>query len=539
MPTRHRNKTHRKKRERQSSKTSKNSKGSRTSQQDKSAKRSSERTHSRNSNEPDVQWAKHIIDERYAASDAETTWQNLAVPVVTVAAIPQYDPTFWETLLSSDERKKIIDMLNDKPICNAVMEMLPAFENKQHTDKPVTKIVINGKTFFEYESNGTKIYSETEKKDVSETGMWDERNKMMCAALIILGIISSKLQSTQADYIIVSKGGVAVSFVVSKLMQGVIKVPVSDLDFKVTPNIQRPGVKHDIELAHTIANHVCDLVTSILNQVVSKGYSISKYDPASAPSSRQVGYKDLIKISLKINDRRYIQILDMDFGENALTNKYFEKLFHTDIAIPSLPDMHMQFIYQSDVLMLADKLYYYAQYFFIKEELNNQLIINKFITNPWHNKPRTSPFGPITYIQPFPAFPNGVMLHDGNPVTREICDDYLSKFKRSIIFLTNAIAKMQSNDACRTLITKLLERFSQDGLFPIISTCQPGNKSRKDWIYVERNLSINEEGKITTDQICKHRYDHHHKPIPQNANNRTILDHIVAKIVDSLYPRSE
>ena len=177
-----------------------------------------------------------------------------------------------------------------------------------------------------------------------------------------------------------------------------------------------------------------------------------------------------------------------------------------------------------------------GQCFFIKEELNNQMIINKYLTNPWHNRPRASPFGPITYIQPSNKFPTGVMLHDGNPVTRESCDDYLSKFRRSIIFLTNAIAKMQSNDACRTLIAKLLERFSQEGLFPIISTCQSGDKSRKDWIYVDDNLSINVDGKITTDQICDRRYDRLRKPIPQNRVNRTILDNAVAKILDSLYP---
>ena len=539
MPTRHRNKTRRKKKVRPSSKgskTSKNSKGSKTSQQDKSAKRSSDRTRSIDADRQNVDWAKRIIDERYAAIAAETNWQNVVATGATVTDIPQYEPSFWETLLSPDERNKIIDMLNDKPICNAVMEMLPAFENKQHVDKPVTKIVLNGKTYFEYENNGTKIYSETEKKDIAETGIWDERNKMMCAALIILGIVSSKLQSARAEYIIVSKGGAAVSFVVSKLMQGVMKIPVNDLDFKVTPNVQRPDVKYDSELAHIIVNHVCDLVASILNEVVTKSYSISKYDPATAPSSRQIGYKDLVKISLKINDRRYVQILDMDFGENALTDKYFEKLFRTDIAISALPDMHMNFIYQSDVLMLADKLYYYAQYFFIKEELNNQMIINKYLTNPWHNRPRASPFGPITYIQPSNKFPTGVMLHDGNPVTLESCDDYLSKFRRSIIFLTNAIAKMQSNDACRTLIAKLLERFSQEGLFPIISTCQPGDKSRKDWIYVDDNLSINVDGNITTDQICDLRYDRLRKPIPQNRVNRTILDNTVAKILDSLYP---
>ena len=541
MPTRHRNKTHRKNKGRKpsnGSKTSKSSKGSKTSDQGKLSKRSSERTTSRDAERQNIDWTAHIIDERYAAKDTEATWQNVAVSDAPVEEKPQYDPLFWEALLSQDDRKKIIDMLNDQPICNVVMEMLPAFENKQHADKPVTKIVIKGKTYYEYENNGTKIYSETEKKDISETGIWDERNKMMCAALIILGIVSSKLQTVGADYIIVSKGGAAVSFVVSKLMQGVMKVPVNDLDFKVTTNIQRPNVKYDPEVAHIIANHICDLVASILNRVVATSYSISNYDPTSAASSRQIGYKDLIKISLKINDRRYVQILDMDFGENTINDKYFEKLFRTDIAIPALPDMHMNFIYQSDVLMLADKLYYYAQYFFIKEELNNQLIINKFLTNPWQNAARASPFGPITYIQPSNKFPSGVMIHDGNPVTRESCDDYLSKFRRSILFLTNAIAKMQSNDARRTLIAKLLDRFSQDGLFPTISTCQPGNKSRKDWIYVDDNLSINIDGKITTDQICKRRYDRLNKPIPQTRIYNTILDHIVTKIVDSLYPHA-
>jgi hypothetical protein len=319
-------------------------------------------------------------------------------------------------------------------------------------------------------------------------------------------------------------------------MRGDMKVPVNDLDFKVTPNSQRPNVKYNQHHAHAIANHICDIVASILNQVVAESHSISKYDPISAASARQIGYTDLIKLSLKVNGRRYIQILDMDFGDNPINNKYFKKMFRTDIAIPALPDAHMNFIYQNDVLMLADKLYYYAQYFFIKEELNNQLTINKFITNPWHNTPRASPFGPLTYIPPFERFPTGVMMHNGNPVTRESCDDYLSKFKRSIRFLTDAISKTHSNNERRTLITKLVDRFSWERLFPIIAICQPGHKSRKDWIYVDDDTSINKDGKLTTDEICLYRYNQHHKPIPHQIINNTILDHIVAKMVDSLYP---
>ena len=546
MPTRHRNKTRRKtkgpilstgskgsknSKNSKTSKTSKNSKGSKASPQDKMAK-----PHSIDADRENVDWAKRIIDERYAAKAAETTGQRALAPDATFAKMSQENPAFWEKLLSPDDRKKIIDMLNDKPICNAVMEMLPAFENKPHTDKPATKISVKGKTYYEYENNGTKIYSETEQKDVAETGYWDERNKMMCAALIILGIISSKLQTVGADYIIVAKGGAAVSFVVSKLMRGDMKVPVNDLDFKVIPNIHRPNVKYNRQRAHIVANHTCDLVASILNHVVTESHSISKYDPVSAPSARQLGYTDLIKLSLKVNGRRYIQILDMDFGDNPISNKYFKKMFRTDIAMSALPGMHMNFIYQNDVLMLADKLYYYAQYFFIKEELNNQLTINKFVTNPWHNTPRASPFGPITYIQPFERFPTGVMLHDGNPVTRESCDDFLSKFKRSIHFITDAIAQTHSNDARRTLITQLLERFSWERLFPIIAICEPGHRSRKDWIYVDDDMSINKDGKRTTDEICLYRYNQQNKLIPHQIINNTILDHIVAKMVDSLYP---
>jgi hypothetical protein len=405
--------------------------------------------------------------------------------------------------------------------------MLPAFENKPLELITSTTGVMR---------NGMMVFSDDKQK---QTDDWNERCNMICSTLIILGIISSKMHTTKQDYVIISKGGLSVALILSQLTSNNIKVPINDLDFMIIPTTNLLYVP---ERANNLAMHIGALVQHILSQIVSKnkGYEIKLLAPSSVVQS--LVYKDLVKLSLKPRDSGYIPILDLDFGDYTKSSKYFDELFHIGGELPANADAQVRFpvnfVHQSDLRMLAEKLYYYAQYFFIKEVLNHKQ--SKML--------RASPFGDIQYNHS-----SNAMMHNDTYVTAERCDDFLIKFKKSILLLTNAIiesSKLETSEAFqelesnpslkvltdsdpeyemfrrmleRMIIETLLKQFSLDGFFPTIATCHPNDiiSYRKNWRYLGSGVHRRRDGLTTTDIMC----------------DQLIDPRIVANVIDSLYPR--
>ena len=493
--------------------------------------------------------AKTIITDRIGADNIDTVWQKdvmsddvnplaldvtIVVPANARGLTAPYSPSvFWGKLFSLEEIKNIIIMLKSPLLCNEVMGLLPAFENK-----PLVLIESEAGVM----RDGMMVYSDDKQK---QTDNWTERCNAICRTLIILGIVSSKMQTTKQDYAIISKGGLSVALMLSRLTREQIKVPINDLDFKIIPTTNIPYVP---EHANNLAMHICALVQHLLSQVINreKGYEMKLLPPTT--TGRSVGYKDLVKLSLKPHDSGYIPILDMDFGDYTKDSKYFNDLLRIDGELPRTDSAKLsfpvRFIYQSTRLMLAEKLYYYAQYFFIKEELKNKQ----------NDGLRASPFGDIQYDAK-----TDTTMHDGNQVTHERCGEFLIKFKKSISLLTDAIIESSELDSIqefkdleenpsfkalldedpeydtfrrmlkRMLIEELLGQFSREVLFPIIATCRYSDilSTRKYWQYIGKGThkfvgdKVISKGTLSTDIMCDQMLEHH----------------MVAKILDSLYPR--
>lgn len=492
--------------------------------------------------------AKTVITDRISGDNIYAVWQNegmrddvnplaldvtIVVPANARGLTSPYSPSaFWGKLFTPEDIKNIIEMLKSPLLCNEVMGLLPAFENK-----PLVLIDSEAGVM----RDGMMVYSDNKQK---QTDNWTERCNAICRTLIILGIVSSKMQTTKQDYAIISKGGLSVSLMLSRLTREQIKVPINDLDFKIIPITDIPYVQ---EHANNLAMHICALVQHILSQVITrdKGYEMKLLPPTT--TGRSVGYKDLVKLSLKPHDSGYVPILDMDFGDYTKDSKYFNDVLRIDGELPrtdasQLP-FPVRFIYQITKLMLAEKLYYYAQYFFIKEELKNKQ----------YNGIRASPFGDIQYDAK-----TGITMHDGNPITSERCDEFLIKFKKSISLLTDAIIESSELDTIqefkdleenpsfkaildedpeydtfrrmlkRMLIEELLGQFSREVLFPIIATCRYRDIQlmRKYWQYIGKGVHefVGEgaisKGTLSTDIMCDQILEHH----------------MVAKILNSLYP---
>ena len=363
----------------------------------------------------------------------------------------QYLATMQYLVTSSSRRE---------PLCEEVQELIPAFQNTP--DAPVNlpePVAIMGNGSKQYiigtESYFIKTAEEAtiliNKLQSESAAIWEERSRITCATLLLLGIISSKLQRTGYPFIIVAKGGLGVALVSSQLPGDTESVSVGDLDFKVVKNPKVASGKYHPGAGLYLSLHICYFIQWVLEQIVGEGYSISVLDPTTR--KKVCGYQDMVKISLRAPNKMLFPFLDMDFGGYEKNKHYFENMSEISSSVPigGGAQMPVSFIFQNRERMLTEKLYYYAQYLFLKEQLAGANYINFIKLNPSTNTilptGATSPsvcsnffpFGKVAYEAPSQKFPDGVIMFNGEPITIEDCLRFLNKFKRSINLLTDAI----------------------------------------------------------------------------------------------------
>ena len=132
-----------------------------------------------------------IIKEQIDSEQIGSEWQkDVARDAtnqldMTVAVTSPYLPSpFWDKLFTLDEINNIIAMLKQPSLCDEVIRFLPAFENK-----PLELIVSSAGVM----RNGMMVFSDDKQK---QTDDWNERCNTICSTLVILGIISSKMQTS-------------------------------------------------------------------------------------------------------------------------------------------------------------------------------------------------------------------------------------------------------------------------------------------------------------------------------------------------------
>ena len=359
----------------------------------------------------------------------------------------------------------------ESSICGEVSKLIPAFQNAPGVPvklpEPVATMADGAKHYIiGSESYFIKTPEEAapliNRLHAESATIWSERNRITCAALLLLGMISSWLQKTRNAFTIVAKGGLGVALAITQLLDGTELVSVGDLDFKVVKNSQFRGEYDQIEGMH-LALYICNLIEWVLQQIVSDGYRISVLDPTTR--RRVVGYQDIVKVSLRAPNGMLYSFLDMDFGDYAENRKYFDSMRPILKSIPI--GGPVRFVFQNPGVMLAEKLYYYAQYFSLREDLelsNNVYQIKSLIANnltevkgvapldgttlPVYSY--SGPFGIITYETPPYGLPeragaekegpyDGVFKFKNQLLTIAECTRFLEKFKRHIYTLTNAI----------------------------------------------------------------------------------------------------
>ena len=328
-------------------------------------------------------------------------------------------------------------------ICAEVSKLIPAFQNTP--DVPVKlpePVAIMGNGAKQYiigtESYFIKTAEEAtpiiNKLQAESAAIRIERSRITCATLLLLGMISYRLQKSRNKFIIVAKGGLGVAIMSSNL------VSVGDLDFKVVKNPFFRGEYDPAEGLH-LSLYICNLIGSVLQQIVGQGYSISVLDPTTR--GRVSGYQNIVKVSLRGPNGELYPFLDMDFGDYEKNKHYFENMRMIPKSIPIGGPVSL--IFQNAGLMFTEKLYYYAQYLFLKDLLADTEYINNLKSA--RNKADISPFGTITYESTInEGMPADVIKFNGEPITGAECARFLEKFKRSINLITDAIIAVNTVD---------------------------------------------------------------------------------------------
>jgi hypothetical protein len=360
-----------------------------------------------------------------------------------------YDPSpFWDTMIPTAEREPIVNQLkylisgsSEKRalLCEEVNKLIPAFQNSPYVSielpEPVAKE--NGRT--QYVIGGISYFVTTdddaarlkERWQGNAIAIWNECNNMTCAALMLFGIISSKLKSSKNPFTIVARGGLGIALAGSQLPEDkMIMIPVRDLDFKVIKNQMAAKGKYDPWAAGALAQNTCSIVQWFLKQIVSDGYDILLGSPQTV---NPVGHDAIFKISVKPPSGAFFPILDIAFGY-AQDMQYYNGLSEISGFVPigGGAQLPVSFIFQNVHLMLTEKLYFYAQYLFLRDQLANP----GYIESLKSIRGVTTPFGTIAYVRHY-----GAITFNGASITIQQCDWFLEKFQRSIHLLTNIIVE--------------------------------------------------------------------------------------------------
>lgn len=343
--------------------------------------------------EPDVPIVKLVIPTELPPGD-------IGYDTVT-------EPEFWKPIFGENEMTKIRENINHMMYADGTIPI----EDRNVTDLwSVCKIVQSMiPTYYVqtqnelYEAFGSYISD----KDIDFSNF----NIILCAALIVFGIISNKMKDQ--DYNFLFKGGKAIQLVLTEIEQ-LMPYKTEDIDVLIMANNDIP---YNEENEKNLAGHISYLVKWFLNlQNPSATFKVSVQapNPANIRANPFIFKLSYVKVSQKPDYRKRImvddfrQFSDIDFKELPENIKaLFDKPFNFTYFISELNE-HVLFRCPNIGSLLDEKIYYYAKYFsFMKMLQNKQPITEEGYAN----------------------------------LTIEECDRILQKFKRAILAMNNGLQR--------------------------------------------------------------------------------------------------
>ena len=324
-------------------------------------------------------------------------------------------PLFWKPLFNKSEnemfelREKILSMVKqDKTIgfsnsvlanmwsiCKIVQTMIPNY----HVPTSNTPYTLSGAMYSDLPAN------------------FSNYNIILCAALLVYGIISDKMKGQ--DFDLIFKGGKAVQLVLSQI-PNIDQYISEDIDILVMP---KNDVEYNRDIIKNLSSHIGYLIKWFLNLSEPK-VNLSVLLPETPEN--QHGNPNIVKLSYvkivkrfnrikKIMDDDYKAFSDIDFKELPENIKpYFRITRPYPFYVEEL-NQNLLFICPNIGAMIDEKIYYYAKY-------------TKFLGILEENKKITEEVG-----------------YDRLNIAE--CKRMLDKFKRSIVALTKGLEKSRNPDS--------------------------------------------------------------------------------------------
>ena len=235
----------------------------------------------------------------------------------------EVEPEFWKPIFEANEMLSIRAKIN---------EMMNSDGNIPITNKEVTQLwsvcKINQSiipTYFTptknepYDSFGTYMMDQ----DVD----FSHYNIVLCAALIVFGIISEKMIGQ--DYKVIFKGGKAIQLVLAGMHEA-SKYKTEDIDVLIMPDTNVPYVESTVK---NLSGHLAYLIRWFLNTPETQyKVSVQAPNPSNTRANPFIFKLSYVKVIQKRDFRKQImvddfkQFSDIDFKETPVSIKpYFEK----------------------------------------------------------------------------------------------------------------------------------------------------------------------------------------------------------------------
>jgi hypothetical protein len=250
-------------------------------------------------------------------------------------------------------------------------------------------------------------------------------NILNCFITLLYGMVLYKLYDTKQDYLFIFKGGRALQLSLVDII-GVKKYFSEDTDILIIPN-KNQAANYDLVKMENLSGHIAYLIKWFIPEEINIIVSL--------PTNPKNTNKEITKV-LYNDGKLYKPLSDIGFGEmKEDIKKYFEDLAYFPFYIDNFEIISL-FITPTMDDMLAEKLYFYAKYFILKEKLSkNEPITEKGYEN----------------------------------ITKSDCEHFTYKFYRAIIHLVDTIIKrdyvetigMDTKETSRLILRGIISNFDE------------------------------------------------------------------------------
>ena len=320
---------------------------------------------------------------------------------------PEIEPEFWKPIFGDNEmitiRQKINEMMNSDgnipinnkevtelwSVCKINQSMIPTYFTPTKNEP--------------YESFGNFIGDQ----DVD----FSHFNIVLCAALIVFGLISQKMVGQ--DYKLIFKGGKAIQLELAGTPE-TASYKSEDIDVLILPETDIPYNELNVK---NLSGQLAYLVRWFLNTPETQyKVSVQVPNPENTRANPFIFKLSYVKVIQKRDYRKQMmvddfkQFSDIDFKDVPQNIKlFFEKSKEYKFYIDEL-NQNVLFRCPNIGSLLDEKIYYYSKYI----EFKNLLEERKPITEKGYEN--------LTYID---------------------CDRFLEKFKRAILAMNKGLQKQR------------------------------------------------------------------------------------------------